>query len=103
MTSRLWTDNEKLRLRRMAKTMTAKAIGAELDRTERAVFHAARGMGIRLTKTGERSPNAKHPDALVKLIRAKYSTGKWTASALASEYGVRFRTVEAYVMHRIRR
>ena len=99
---RAWTADEKIKLRRLARTHTGPQIAKLLDRTTKAVNHMAQKLDIRLMKRGELRHNTKYPRSRVVEIRALYNTGKWTPHRLALKYTMRIGTVEAICYNRIR-
>jgi hypothetical protein len=99
---RSWTTDEKIALRRLARTQTGPQIARTLGRTTKAIYHMAQQLNIRLMKRGELRHNTKYPRSRVVEIRALFNTGKWTPRKLADKYDMKSSTVEAICYNHIR-
>jgi DNA-binding CsgD family transcriptional regulator len=97
-----WTHEEIRLLRELAGKVPAQEIAERLGRPSRAtVIAKARQLGISLRLYGERSPVAKHSDAVVEQIRDLHDEGL-SKRAIARRLGLPRRSVRDYVDYRAR-
>lgn len=99
---RAWTADEKIKLRRLARTHTGPQIAKLLGRTTKAVNHMAQKLEVRLMKRGELRHNTKYPRSRVIEMRALFKTGKWRTWQIADKFGMKISTVNAICYNRIR-
>lgn len=96
-----WDVADDHKLRRLAGTHTALQIGAELGRSDKAVWVRARRIGVRLQKQGDHNPGVRWPDALVERARCLHDEGRGP-SDIARDLRIPRNTVRSFVHYRHR-
>ena len=96
-----WTDADDRKLRQLAGTTSAAAIGQVLGRGESAIYKRAQRIGVSLLRVGERRAGAKYSDELIERVRDLHDSGVGPTE-ISRRLGMNFHTVSSVVQFKHR-